>query len=187
MVAFTLIEEMHGPLWGTVAGMTFGIAEIGFEKFKYKKVSRMTWISNLLILGLGGISIVSQDGIWFKLQPALFEGFFAALLIGSVILKKPFLLAMTEKQNGSVPDAVKPLMSSMTVRLGIFFAFHAALATYAALYWTTSQWAWLKGAGVGLSFLVYMVFEFFWIRHSVRRNLKRPSQVSEPSQENKSS
>ena len=32
VIAFTVIEDQYGPLWGTVAGMTFGIGEIIFEK-----------------------------------------------------------------------------------------------------------------------------------------------------------
>ena len=72
VLAFTLIEEYHGPVWGTVAGMIFGLGEIIYEKVRFKKVSTITWIGNAMILGLGGLSIISQDGIWFKLQPALF-------------------------------------------------------------------------------------------------------------------
>jgi intracellular septation protein len=174
VIAFTVIEDQHGPLWGTVAGMTFGIGEIIFEKVKFNKVSQITWLANTLILGLGLISIFSQDGIWFKLQPALLELFFSLLLIGSVVMKKPFLLMMAEKQGTVLNEKVKPLMIGLTFRLGLFFLAQAALATWAAFSWTTAQWAFLKGFGLIIFFFIYMGFEFLYIRRTVRREMQWP-------------
>jgi intracellular septation protein len=168
VIAFTLIEDNYGPVWGTIAGMAFGFGEIIFEKWRYQKVSNITWIGNLMILALGGISIVSQDGIWFKLQPALFEAFFTALLWGSLLMKKPLLIAMAEKQGTQIPEAAKPLMKGMTFRLGLFFAIHAVVATWAAFDWTTAQWAWLKGVGLALTFAIYLGMELLVIRLQAR-------------------
>ena len=168
ILAFSLIEDSYGPVWGTVAGMIFGVGEIVFEKIRYKKVSNITWIGNLMILVLGMISIVSQEGVWFKLQPALFEAFFAILLWGSLIMKKPLLISMAEKQGTQIPDIAKPLMKGMTFRLGLFFALHAVIATWAAFSWTTAQWAWLKGAGLMITFALYLGLELLVVRMQVR-------------------
>ncbi len=152
--------------------MAFGLGEIIYEKIRFKKVSRITWIGNLMILSLGTISIVSQDGIWFKLQPALFEIFFALLLWGSLIRpisKMSFLLMMADKQGKPIPEILRPSMDSLTLRLGFFFAIHTVLATWAAFNWTTAQWALLKGAGLTVSFVVYLAAEIFWIRKQLRR------------------
>lgn len=183
IIAFTLIEEYHGPVWGTIAGMVFGVGEILYEKIRYKKVSTITWIGNALILGLGGISIISQDGIWFKLQPALFELGFAAVLIGSWVMKKPFLALMAEKQNPNLPEFAKKAMSGITFRVGLFFIFQAGLATWAAFYWSTSAWAFLKGVGVIIMFVLYFILEILWIRLKQRKALSqqsRPSTSHEP-------
>jgi intracellular septation protein len=164
IVAFTFIEEHYGPLWGTIAGMAFGLGELLYEKIKLKKISTITWIGNGMILGLGVISIYSQDGIWFKLQPALLEAFFAIFLWGGLILKKNFLLLMIEKQNNNFPEQLRPYFSGITFRLGLFFAAHAVIATWAALYWSTESWALLKGVGLTVSMFVYMIIEGVFIR-----------------------
>jgi len=170
IIAFSIIEDRYGPLWGTVAGMIFGVGEILYEKIRLKKVSAITWIGNLMILGLGSLSIISQDGIWFKLQPALFEFFFTALLWGSLIVKKPLLPMMAEKQGTQIHPVVLPLMTGMTFRLGLFFAIHAAIATWAALAWTTAQWALLKGVGLTVTFVIYLGVELLWIRRCVQKS-----------------
>ncbi len=169
VIAFTLIEEKWGTVAGLVAGMIFGVGEIFYELIKNKKVSLITWIGNGLLLGLGAISLISNDGIWFKLQPALFEYGFFVFLIGSWIFKKPFLVLMMEKQNPTAPEFLKQLMKGMTFRLSLFFLAHALLATWAAFYWSTESWALLKGDGLTVSMIFYMVLEVVVARMQLKK------------------
>lgn len=169
VIVFTLIEEYYGTVAGLVAGMIFGFGEIIFEFLKYKKVSAVTWIGNGMLLGLGTISLVSSEGIWFKLQPAILEAGFFIFLTASWILGKPMLKLMIEKQNPHAPDFVKERLGGMTLRLGIFFLFHSILATWAAFKWSTEAWAILKGLGLTISMIFYMFVEAFWVRLKVKK------------------
>jgi intracellular septation protein len=164
IIAFTVIEEKYGIIAGLFAGMAFGFGEIVYELIRYKKVSTMTWVGNGMLLGLGGISLLSNDGIWFKLQPAIIEVGFAIFLFGSCIMKKPFLVMMIEKQNPDAPEFLKVSMGGMTFRLSLFFLAHSILATWAAYRWSNEAWAILKGVGLTLSMIVFMVVEVIWAR-----------------------
>lgn len=168
VVFFTIVEEKYGTIAGLMAGMIFGVGEIAYELIKYKKVNTITWIGNGMLLGLGAISLFTNEGYWFKLQPAIFELFFFGLLLGSWLMKKPFLLVMSEKQNPHMPAVIKQKMSGVTLRLSFFFLLHAALATYAAFYWSTEAWALLKGVGLTVSMVVYMVMEGFYLRRGLK-------------------
>ncbi len=169
VIAFTVIEEKYGIIAGLIAGMIFGGGEIIYELVRYKKVNTITWIGNGLLIGLGAVSLISTEGLWFKLQPALLEfGFFAFLLL-SWLFKKPFLKLMIEKQNPHAPDFLKNAMSGITLRLSFFFLMHAGLAVYAALYWSTENWALLKGVGLTVSMIVYMVIEMWVLRIKIKR------------------
>lgn len=171
VIAFTLIEEKYGIIAGLIAGMVFGFGEILFELIKYKKVSTITWIGNGLLIGLGALSLISTEGIWFKLQPAIFEFGFFIFLCGTWALKKPFMKLMIEKQNPTAPQFLKDAMSGMTLRLSFFFLLHSVIATYAAIYWSTEAWALLKGIGLIVSMILYMLIEIFWIRMRLRKNI----------------
>lgn len=169
VIAFTVIEEKYGIIAGLIAGMVFGVGEIIYEYANVKKVSTITWIGNGLILGLGAVSLISSEGIWFKLQPAILEfGFFLFLLI-SWFIKKPFLTLMIEKQNPNAPDFIKAQMSGMTLRLSFFMLAHAIIASWAALYWSTEAWALLKGVGLTISMIVYMIGEVLWARLRINK------------------
>ena len=170
IVAFTVIEEKYGVFYGLIAGLFFGVAEIIYELIRYRKVSQMTLISNSLIIVMGCVSLFLNDGIWFKLQPAIFEfGFFVFLLV-TWILKKPFLKSMVEKQNPEVPEFFKNKLSGITFRLSLFFLIQSIIATYAALYWSTEAWAILKGIGLFVSMAIYMAIEMFWIRLRLKKS-----------------
>ena len=164
LVAFALIEDQYGTLAGIIAGMVFGLGEVIYEYIRAKKVSAITWASNLMILILGGLSLISSDGIWFKLQPALFEGFFALFLWGSLLAKKNILVLMAEKQGQMMPLALHDKMKGFAFRLGLFFVLHMGLAVWSAYHWTTAQWALLKGVGLPVSMVIYIVLEMIWIR-----------------------
>ncbi|MEQ1723300.1 MAG: septation protein IspZ [Pseudobdellovibrio sp.] len=169
VIAFTVIEEKYGVIPGLIAGMIFGVGEIIYEYVAHKKVSSITWIGNALLIGLGAVSLISSEGIWFKMQPAILEFGFFGFLLGSWLLKKPFLVLMIEKQNPDAPDFVKAQMSGMTLRLSFFMLAHAILATWAALSWSTESWALLKGVGLTVSMIVYMILEILWARIKITK------------------
>jgi len=169
LVGYGIIEDQYGPLWGTVAGMVLGVGEIIFEYYRYKTVSKLTWGSNALILIMGAISIFTNEGLWFKLQPTLLELVFAFLLWGSVLMKKNLFLAMAEKQGTQIPDIVKPRMNGLCLRLGVFMCVHAALNVWAALYWSTAAWIFLKGIGLTVSMILYMIIEAVFLRKAIQK------------------
>ena len=171
VIAFSVIEDRYGTVWGLVAGMVFGVGEIVYEKWTRKRVDPLTWGGNGMILVLGGVSLVTQDGIWFKLQPSLIEAAMAFTLWGSVALGKPLLVSMLRKQMSvEIAPVLRQALSGMSWRLGVFFALHAVLATWAALYWSTAAWAALKGIGLTLSMIVYMVVESLVLRYRIAQH-----------------
>ena len=167
VIAFTLIEEYYGTIAGLIAGMVFGVGEICFELYNHKKVQKITWIGNGLLLVLGGLSLISSEGIWFKLQPALMEGAFAIALWASVIMNKPLLIVLAEQQGQVLPDFLRSRMKGITFRVGLFFAIHTLLAVWAAYSWTTTNWALLKGVGLTVSLFLYMGIEMILMRSEI--------------------
>jgi intracellular septation protein len=179
VIAFSVIEDRFGTLWGLVAGMVFGVGEILYEWIKLKKVDAFTWAGNGMLLVLGGVSLVTNEGVWFKLQPAIIEAVTALIFCGSVILGKPLMAGLLKKQLAAQRPAeagapplelapwLTPLLAGATFRFGLFFGAHAALATWAALRWSTAHWAALKGIGFTVSFILYGLAEAWLLRYRV--------------------
>lgn len=170
LIAFTVIEEYYGPRAGLMAGLSFGLGEVIYEKWKFKKVSKITWFGNILLFVFGLISLWTEDGVWFKLQPAILEGSFTLMLWGSLILKKNLLATLIKAQGGEVPPALNDRLTGLAFRCGFFFALHAGMATWAAFYWSTTAWVFLKGIGLTVSFVLYLLIEGLWLRRSIRKS-----------------
>lgn len=176
VVLYAWIEDRYGIIAGLIAGMVLGVGEILWEWVTQRRVDPFTWGGNGMLLLLGGVSLITQKGIWFKLQPALMEAVMAFLLWGSVWLGKPVLFTMLQKQRGLSPGweqglrpgverVLKQAFQGMTLRFGVFFAIHAGLAVWAALRWSTDAWALLKGVGLTVSLIVYVVVESMILRY----------------------
>lgn len=171
IIAFTLVEETYGAMAGLFVAMIFGIIEIIYELVRYKKVTNMTWIGNGLVIGLGCVSLISNEGYWFKLQPALLEfGMFVFLGV-SWLIKKPFLQMIIEKQNPETPKFIQIHLNNMTLRLSFFMLAHSIIAVWAALYWSTQNWALLKGLGLTISMIIYVIIEVIWMRTKLKKGI----------------
>lgn len=180
VIVFSVIEDRYGTVAGLVAGMIFGVGEIAYEWIKLKKVDAVTWAGNGMILVLGGVSLFTNEGVWFKLQPAIIEAATAVIFCGSVLVKRPLMAGLLKKQlaaNAREAPAqplelapwLIPLLSGATFRFGVFFGAHAALATWAALHWSTAAWAALKGIGFTGTFILYGLLEGWGLRRAIAR------------------
>jgi intracellular septation protein len=164
VIAFTVVEEIYGTKGGLVAGILFGAGEMIYEYVNQGKVQKITIGANLLVVILGALSLIEEDGVWFKMQPAIMLVIFALFMLGSSLMKKPFLVAMARKQNPTLPEPVAKLLAGMNFRLSFVFLGLAALSVYAALHWSTAAWATLKGVGTPILLVVYMVIEVVVVR-----------------------
>ena len=180
VIAFTVIEEKYGVIPGLIAGMVFGLGELVYEKVALGKIDPITWGGNGLLLVLGGVSLVTQEGTWFKLQPSILEAAFMGILWGSLWTGRKdrgsLFRSVTRKQGQweAFPESIRPMMSEafrgLTFRSGIFLGLHAALAAWAAMKWSTTAWAILKGVGFTVSFVVYLVAEMLLLRYRITKS-----------------
>ena len=179
LLAFTWIEETYGTLAGMVAGMLMGTAEMLYERFRLRRIEPVTWFGNGLIIVLGGIGLIFHEGVLFKLQPAILEAVMSAVFLGSVMLKRPFLWEMMKKQRAQMGEPLEALpepallriknaIEGLSIRIGIFMGLQAALATWAAIAWSTRSWALLKGVGFTGSFGIYFLVETLYLRKRLR-------------------
>ena len=56
-----------------------------------RRVSPMSWISAILILGFGALTVYFHDPKFIQLKPTIIYALFAALLLGGLALGKPVL------------------------------------------------------------------------------------------------
>ena len=82
---------LQGSLVATFAFMVAVIISIAIGLAVVKRVSPMVWISTILILGFGAITLYLRDPKFIQMKPTVIYIGFAALLGGGLLRGKPLL------------------------------------------------------------------------------------------------
>jgi intracellular septation protein len=88
--------EVFAVVRATGAFMVAAIFALGVSRWKLGRVSPMLWLSTLLIVGFGGVTILLQDPVWIQLKPTAIYLLFGVLLLGGVMRGKPLLKYLLE-------------------------------------------------------------------------------------------
>ena len=147
-----------------MGGILLAVIEISAEKFFTGIIHRFSLLNFTLIVLLGGLGVWAQDGIWFKLQPAI-SSLVMIVVLGFYKVKKRSLMVeiMTDlKQKSALP----PLFyHQFEKHLIVFFLFHAVFMTFIALKQETGVWLFWKTGGLYILMAIFMVIEIFWFRY----------------------
>jgi intracellular septation protein len=84
-------EPGRGPLIGTAVFMTAIIVAIVISKIKFGKVSPMMWVSAILVIGFGGITLWLGDPKFIQIKPTIIYILFGLILVGGCLQKKALL------------------------------------------------------------------------------------------------
>jgi isopentenyldiphosphate isomerase/intracellular septation protein A len=160
---FILVDSFWGTEIGLTVAIIVGIAYLLYYLIRYKRLDKFILFDTVLIILLGGVSIILHDEIFFKLKPALIELILVIILGIHAFSAKPILLMMSKRYMGDIDlgsEQVK-LMRQMSQVLFIVFLLHTALIVYSAYFWSKEVWAFISG---GLFYIIFgMVFISQWI------------------------
>lgn len=102
LLVFFLTYKGAGWIWGAgnpITAMTVGTAAfmlsiviaVIISKVKLGRVSPMLWLSALLILFFGGLTIYFHDQSFIQIKPTIIYTFFAFMLFAGLLRGKPLL------------------------------------------------------------------------------------------------
>jgi intracellular septation protein len=82
---------LHGTLLATGAFMVAVMIAIGAALLAFRKVTPMVWLSTVLIVTFGAITLYLRDPRFIQMKPTLYYGVLAAILLGGLARGKPLL------------------------------------------------------------------------------------------------
>lgn len=138
-VFFLVNTLMSGPqlariLAATAAFMVAIFVAMGLSLWKTKHISPMLWISGVLVLVFGGLTLWFHDETFIKVKPTIVYAMFATVLAYGLITKKPLLQMLLES---AYPGLSERGWRLLTINWTIFFA---AMAVLNELVWRTQSW-----------------------------------------------
>lgn len=167
-LAYWYLEENYSLQIALIGGLALSVLEITLEKIFTKHVHSLSKMNFFLILFLGILSLIANEGIWFKLQP-MFTGIVLAIVFW---IKKfnggSFLWEMSELMGNRPPEFV---IKDMEFHLSFFLGAYGLFMGWVALTLTTDQWLFYKTAGFYIAFLIFMAIEMFFTRRKLKSKL----------------
>jgi intracellular septation protein len=82
---------LHGTLVATGAFMVAVLIAIGAAIAAFRQVTPMVWLSTVLIVTFGAITLYLRDPRFIQMKPTLYYGVLAAILLGGLARGKPLL------------------------------------------------------------------------------------------------
>lgn len=154
LLIFFLTYKFVGVFAGTAAFMAAITVAVIVSRVKLGKVSPMLWLSAVLVLFFGSLTIYFHDASFIQLKPTLIYAFFALMLIGGWMRGRPLLEYV-------LGHAYQGLNRTGWLKLsrnwGVFFAAMAVANEMMRLMLSFDTWLAIKVWGVTLVSLVFAV------------------------------
>lgn len=163
LIVFIIVDSVWGTEAGIAFAVIFGLIELLFIYVQEKRIEKFVIGDTLLLMALGGISLLLENEIFFKIKPAVIELIFCVLIGFSAFSGKNLLLTMSQRYMKGMEmnqAAVDQFSQSLKVLFWIFIA-HVLLIIYSAFYMSNQAWAFISGGLFYIIFGIYFVWELF--------------------------
>lgn len=164
------IGTVAAVIKGTLAFMGATVIALAVSKWRLGHVSPMLWLTTVLIIGFGALTVAFHDAFWIQIKPTAVYLMFAAVLFAGLWRGKPMLKYLLQSAFEGL-DEIGWLKLSRN--WAWFFLFLAALNT--ALVFTVSFDTWLQAKLWGFTVLSF-VFTFsqlpMVLRHGMGQEAK---------------
>jgi intracellular septation protein len=129
----------------TIAAMLISVARLG-------SISPMLWISGILVVVFGGLTIWFADPAFIQMKPTFVYGAFALVLIFGIITGRPLLQGLMGTAYPGLSDLG---WRKLTVNWAIFFAAMALANEVARHVLTLPEWVLYKFPGCAIIAFVF--------------------------------
>ena len=141
LVLFFIVYKAMGVFAGTMAFMIAIVCAVVASKTLLGRVSPMLWLSAILVVGFGALTIYFHDERFIQMKPTIIYAGLGALLLIGVAFGKPLIKYVLEAGLDGLSDRGWMLLSR---NWGLFFVVMAILNEVMRATVTFDTWLTLK-------------------------------------------
>jgi intracellular septation protein len=98
------LGEVVAVTQSTLAFMVATVIALAVSKWRLGKISPMLWLSTLLIVGFGSLTVWLNDPFYIQVKPTVIYLFFAAVLFGGLLRGKAMLKILLQSAFDGLSD-----------------------------------------------------------------------------------
>ena len=156
-LAYWYLEANASLKIALVGGMGLAFFECLLEKILFKHIHTISKINFILIAFFGGISLVGEDGFWFKLQPCLTGMGLGGFLFVQNKRGKSILWEAACEIHGS--SLKRDLIEQIERHLALFMSCYGLFMGAVSIWFSTDLWLFFKTIGFYLAFFLFLAGE----------------------------
>ncbi|MFN3818172.1 inner membrane-spanning protein YciB [Blastomonas sp.] len=148
------LASTRAAINGTLAFMAAILVAVAVSKWKLGRVSPMLWLSAVLVVGFGALTVYFNDESFIQIKPTIIYTAFAVLLLGGWMTGRPLLRYLLQAAYDGLDETGWMKLSR---NWGLFFAAMALINEGLRYGLDFETWLTVKVWGVtALSFLFAM-------------------------------
>lgn len=162
LIVFIVVDEFVDTKWAIATALVFGIAIFVYTWFRNNKPDSFVLFDTLLLAAFGGISILLNDEVFFKIKPAIIQTILVIIIGVSAFSPRNLILSMakTYMPGKELSEAqLKHLRIQTRVMFWLFLG-HTLLVYYSVFYMSKEAWAFVSGGLFYIIAGVWFAIEF---------------------------
>jgi intracellular septation protein len=163
-ITFKLFDDQHqGILAATAVVIVATAVQVGITWMRQRRVERMHLVTLILVVVLGGVTLLLNDEIFIKWKPTVVNWLFGiAFLVSQFVGKRP----LVERMLGASVKLAPAIWTRLNLSWVAFFALAGVLNLYVVYNFDTDTWVNFKLFGLlGLTLLFVLGQGVYMMRH----------------------
>lgn len=175
LFVFIAADELWGTKIGLIVALAVGAVELIYTFIREKRFDKFILLDTALLMGLGGVSLLLHNDIFFKIKPAIIEAILCVVLALSAFTKIDIVGGMSKRYMKGVTfnEAVQKQFKHTLKMMFWIFSVHTILVLYSAFYLSKEAWAFISGG------LFYIIFGIYFVYELINQRRKAKKQVVE--------
>ena len=163
VVLFFVAFKLFDIYVATAVAIAASFLQIGWLKWKGRKVDTMIWVTLIIIVVFGGATLALHDETFIKWKPTVLYWLFGIVIGGAELLFRKNLIRAMLGEQVRLPDGV---WTRLNWSWAGFFVFMGAANLYVAYHFSTDAWVNFKlFGGMGLMLLFVLLQALFLARY----------------------
>jgi intracellular septation protein len=163
VVLFFAAFKLFDIYVATAVAIAATFLQIGWLKWRRRKVDTMMWVTLVIIVVFGGATLALHDETFIKWKPTVLYWLFAVALAAAELAFRKNLIRAALGEQLSLPDRV---WARLNWSWAGFFALMGAANLYVAFNFSTDTWVNFKlFGGMGLMLAFVLAQALFLARH----------------------
>lgn len=167
VVLFFIAYKMYDIYTATAVIIVASVVQVAYFYMKHKRVEKMHVITLILILVLGGLTLVLQDEDFIKWKPTIVNWGFALVFLGSHYIGQKPIVERMMGQAIALPEMIWIRLSWLWVA---FFIFSGITNLYVAFNYDTDTWVNFKLFGLMGMTIVFIIIQGLYISRYIQES-----------------